>query len=159
MKTARQLMDEPVVVGPHTSLRELAARLLETRADGACVVEAGRLVGVVTTMDLIFREKKVHLPTLFTLLDAVIPLGSFDRVDAEVARIAAANVGELMTRDVVTVGPDTPLDELATRMVEDSLTLLPVVDGGALLGVVTKASLLSGSSLLRPPPASDGGAG
>lgn len=149
MKTAREIMTRPVLVGPHTGLRELAEQLLAERADGACVIEAGRLVGVVTTMDLVFREKKVHLPTLFTILDAVIPLGSLDKVDAEVARITAANVGELMTRKVVTVGPDATLDEVATVMVERSLTLLPVVDGQTLIGVVTKPSLLAHSALMR----------
>lgn len=150
MKTARDLMQPAVTVGPHTALRELAERLIAERADGACVLEAGELVGIVTTMDLVFREKRVHLPTLFTILDAVIPLGSYDRVDAEVARITAANVGELMVRDVITVAPDTTLDEIATLMVERSLTLIPVVENDELLGVITKVGLLSQSSLLRP---------
>jgi len=150
MKTAREIMVQPVIVGPHTALRELAERLLADRADGACVVEAGRLIGVITTMDLVFREKKVHLPTLFTILDAVIPLGSQSKIDAEVAKITAANVGELMTRKIVTVGPEATLDELATLMVERSLTLLPVVDTGTLVGVITKPGLLAHSALLRP---------
>ena len=149
MKTAREIMVQPVIVGPHTALRDLAERLLAERADGACVVEGGSVVGVITTMDLVFREKKVHLPTLFTILDAVIPLGSMDKVDAEVARITAANVGELMSRKIVTVGPDTALDELATLMVERALTLLPVVDAGTLVGVVTKPSLLAHSALMQ----------
>lgn len=149
MKTARELMHEPVIVGPHTNLRELAERLLQSGADGACVVEAGRFIGIITTMDLVFREKKVHLPTMFTILDAVIPLGSLDKVDAEIARITAANVGELMTRKVVSVGPDATIDEIATLMVEKGLTLIPVVERDALLGVVTKPGLLAGSALMK----------
>lgn len=150
MKTARDLMRPAVTVGPHTGLRQLAETLLNHGVDGACVLEAGKLVGVVTTMDLVFREKKVHLPTLFHILDAVIPMGSMDKAEKEIARIASTKVGELMTRKVFTVSPDTPMDELATLMVDKNLTLLPVVKDGALLGVITKPALLAGSPLMQP---------
>jgi CBS domain-containing protein len=150
VKVARDVMQPAITVGPHTSLRALAEALLAEKADGACVLEAGKLIGVVTTMDLVFREKKIHLPTLFTLLDAVIPLGGMDKLDAEVSKIAAANVGQLMTRKVVAVPPTTPMEEVASLMVERNLTLVPVVDGDSLLGVVTKQSLLAGSGLMKP---------
>ena len=148
MKTASDLMRPPVTVGPNTTLRALAETLLEHHVEGACVLEAGKLVGVVTTMDLVFREKKVHLPTLLHILDAVIPLGSMEKAEREMARVTSTKVGELMTRKVITVGPSTAIDEVATLMVEKNLTILPVVDKDKLVGVVTKPALLAGSSLL-----------
>lgn len=150
MKTARELMDDSVTVTAELPVRELAETLLDAGADGACVVDGERLIGVVTTMDLVFKEKQVHLPTLLYILDAVIPLGRMQDVDDELHKMASATVEDLMTRTVITVGPDAPMDEVATRMVEDHLTLVPVVDDGRLLGAVTKRSLLRGSGLAGP---------
>ena len=150
MKTARELMETPVTVRPAAGVRELADLLLQTQADGACVVADGRLVGVVTTMDLVFKNKRVHLPTLLAVLDAVIPLGRMKDVEEEMEKIAAATVGELMSDEVLTVGPDAPMDEVATLMVESHVTLVPVVQGTKLLGVVTKRGLLLGSGLASP---------
>lgn len=147
MKTARALMEPAVTVGPDATVRAIADLLLDRGDDGVCVVDGDRLIGVVTTMDLVFKEKKVHLPTFIAILDAVIPLGSMRDVEDELHKIAASTARELMSDDVITVSPDDTMDTLATRMVEEHLTMLPVVRGGALLGVVTKRSLLRGSGL------------
>lgn len=147
MKTARDLMEPPVRIDPSAGVRELADLLLKTQADGACVVSGDRLVGVVTTMDLVFKNKRVHLPTLLAVLDAVIPLGRMRDVEEEMEKIAAATVGELMSDEVKSVGPDAAMDEVATLMVEGHVTLVPVVDDDRLLGVVTKRGLLLGSGL------------
>jgi len=147
MKTARELMEPAVTVGRDATVRALADKLLDSTDEGVCVVDGGRLVGVITTMDLVFKEKKVHLPTFFAILDAVIPLGNMRDVEEELEKIAAATAEDLMTEDVITVGPDETMDTIATRMVEDHLTMVPVIEAGQLLGVVTKRGLLRGSGL------------
>lgn len=148
MKTARELMQDADTVGPETPTRALADTLLASGEDGVCVVDdTGRLIGVVTTMDLVFKEKKVHLPTFIAILDAVIPLGNMQDVEEEMRKIAGATAGDLMTRKVISVGPSDTMDQVATLMVEKHLTMVPVVDEGRLLGVVTKRSLLLGSGL------------
>lgn len=147
MKTARDLLEPAVTIGTDAPVRDLADLLLREKADGACVVEGSKLVGIVTTMDLVFKEKKVHLPTMLYILDAVIPLGPMRDVEDEFEKMAASTVGDLMTADVRTVGPATAMDEIATLMVEKHVTVVPVVEEGNLLGVVTKRGLLLGSGL------------
>ena len=141
-------MSEPLTVEPSTSLRSLAELLLERHSDGACVVEDGALVGVVTSMDLVFQEKQVHLPSILSFMDFAIPLESPAKFRAEMDKIAGTSVGEIMSPKVITVGPDTPVSKVATEMVEKHLSLVPVVDGAKLLGVVTKPALLRRLSLL-----------
>ena len=53
-------------------------------------------------------------------------------------------VGELMTREVVTVGPGTPVHEAAGLLGRHGFTLLPVVEDGRLVGVVGETDVLSG---------------
>ncbi len=52
-------------------------------------------------------------------------------------------IGELMTTDVVTIGPDAPLKEAARRMLEAGVSGLPVTgDRGELLGIITEADFV-----------------
>lgn len=143
MPRARDVLDaDAIVVPPHTPVMALARQLHAARADGACVVEDGRVVGVVTTMDLLFRARRLHTPSVFVLMDLVIPLSNPWALQREQEKVIAATAGELMTRDVVAVGPDEPLDAIASRMIDEHLTLVPVVEDGRLLGVVSKHGVL-----------------
>jgi CBS domain-containing protein len=52
-------------------------------------------------------------------------------------------VGDIMTRDVVTVAPDAALVDVATLMLERKLGCVPVVEGdGTLLGIITEADFV-----------------
>jgi CBS domain-containing protein len=55
-------------------------------------------------------------------------------------------VRELMTSDVITVGPDTPLKEAARRMLEAGVSGLPVTDEGKLVGIITEADFVAGEA-------------
>lgn len=142
---ARDIMIEALTVVPDRSVRDLAVLLLERGLDGACVLENARLdqlVGVVTTMDLVFQEKQVHLPSILSFMDFAIPLEPPSRLRAELDKIAGTTVGEIMTREPVTVEPERPVSEVARMMVDQHLTIVPVVEDGVLLGMITKQALL-----------------
>jgi len=51
-------------------------------------------------------------------------------------------VRDLMSTDPLTVSPDTPLKEAARMMVRNKVSGLPVIDDGALVGIVTEADFL-----------------
>jgi CBS domain-containing protein len=138
---ARDIMQPAKVVRPDTRLTDLAQELLTSGADAVCVAEAGRLVGVLTGMDLVYREKRVHAPVTITLLDLVFQLGGH-RTEREIEKMSAMIVTDLMTREVITVAPGTPLDEVATQMVEKHLSIVPVVEDDRLVGVVTRRAMV-----------------
>jgi CBS domain-containing protein len=50
-------------------------------------------------------------------------------------------IGEVMTRNVVTVGPDTDLNEVARTMLERRIGGLPVVEHGRLVGIITESDI------------------
>lgn len=143
MTTAGEIMDpRPGVVDRELPVAALAELLLQSGQEGVCVVEDGALVGVVTAMDLVYKEKNVHLPTIFAFMDAVIPVG-WKRAEAELEKIAGLTVGEIMTADPVTVPPEADLHTVATLMVERRISMLPVVRDGAVVGVVDKRAVLA----------------
>jgi CBS domain-containing protein len=139
---ARELMVEALTVVPTRSVRDLVELLLRERSDGACVIEHGRLVGVVTTMDLVFQEKQVHIPSILTIMDFAIPLEPPDRMREELDKIAGTRVADIMSRHPIFVTPETPMSEVASLMVDKHLTIVPVVEGEHLVGMITKQALL-----------------
>ena len=142
MKAQDIMNAHPFVVSPDMSVQKLAKLLYEKHLDGACVVENSELLGVVTTMDLVFQEKALHIPTVVTLLDAVIPIESQSRTRKEIEKITGAWVRDIMTAAPVSVSPDATMEDVATLMVERHITMLPVVEDGKLMGTVTKPDIL-----------------
>lgn len=144
MLTARDIMTKEVVtVTPQTGVRELAALLLARNISGAPVVdEAGKVLGVVTESDLVFLNKKVHLPTAVAILDAFVFLESPGKMEQELKKMAGTKVGDICSQRLISVRPDTELEELATLMAEQQVHTLPVLEGEQLVGVIGKADII-----------------
>ncbi|MCK6506539.1 CBS domain-containing protein [Myxococcota bacterium] len=142
MPHALDLMQrDPLIVSPDLPLPRLARLLLETRADGACVVEEGRLVGVVTAMDLIFQDKRITMPHYLRLLGWVLPVGKRGQ-QAALDKQAGVVVRDIMSDDPLGVAWDAELQDIATLMVDEHITVVPVLQEGRLVGVITKGDLL-----------------
>jgi CBS-domain-containing membrane protein len=151
MLTAKDIMaHEVITVTPATKIVEAAKLLLQHRINGLPVVDdSGRVVGVVCQSDLVAQQKRLPLPSVFNLLDGLIPLMSLRDYEHEVQKIAAVTVGQAMTPNPVTVSPATGLEEIASLMADKKLHTLPVVEAGKLVGVVGKEDVLR---TLMPPP-------
>jgi CBS-domain-containing membrane protein len=144
MQTAQDIMSRDVItVTPDTDITQATKLLLEHRINGLPVVdEKQRLVGIVCQSDMIAQQKRIPLPSLFTLLDGYISLTSAKQFEKEVQKIAATRVSQAMTTDPVSVRPDTAIEEIAVLMVSKKLHTLPVVDKGALVGIIGKEDML-----------------
>jgi CBS domain-containing protein len=138
----RDIMIEALTVAPACTVGDLARLLLDRGCDGACVVENDQLVGVVTTMDLVFQEKQVHLPSILSFMDFAIPLEPPSRLRAELDKIAGTTVAQIMTREPVVAEPERLVAEVARLMVDRHLTIVPVVESDTLIGMITKPALL-----------------
>ena len=144
MLTAKDIMTKDVVtVTPDTSIEELSALLVSNEISGAPVVSAdGAIVGMVTENDLISRNKRLHIPTVVSFLDAVIYLESSKKFADDVKRLTATKVGDICVKKVVTITEDTTLTDIATIMSEKKVHLLPVVRSGKVVGIVGKRDVV-----------------
>ncbi len=61
-------------------------------------------------------------------------------------------VGEVMTRAVITIGPDRAARDAAVLMLDHTIGALPVMAGGRLVGIVTEADILRGFVWLTGGP-------
>ncbi len=144
MLTAKDIMTREVItVNENATVRELATLLLMNSISGAPVVnKEGGVIGVVTESDLIFQNKKVHLPTAVAILDAFLFLERPDKMEKELKKIAGSKVGDICSHDLVSVVPETGLEELATLMAEKKIHTLPVMEQGKLVGVIGKSDII-----------------
>jgi len=102
---------------PNASVTEVAKLMAREDVGPIPVVEEGRLVGIVTDRDLVVR------------------------VLAEGRDPQSTTVGEIASRDVVTVSPDEDLDRALQLLAQHQVRRLPVVEGDRLVGIVAQADV------------------
>lgn len=144
MVTAKDIMTtEVVTVLPETPIAEAAKLLIDRHLNGLPVVDkGGRLTGIICQDDLIFQQKKIPIPSFFTVLDGLIPLSSEKSIEKEVRKIAAVTVENAMTPDPVTVGPEASIEDIASLMIKHDIHTLPVLEQGTLVGIIGKEDIL-----------------
>ena len=144
MLKAKDIMTrDPKTVAPDAEITQAAKLLLEEGVNGLPVVDnEGKLVGIICQSDLIAQQKRLPIPSVFTLLDGFIPLSSTKHFEKALQKISATTVADAMTPDPIAVKPETGIDEMAGLIVDKKFHTLPVVEGGTLVGVVGKEDIL-----------------
>jgi CBS domain-containing protein len=113
MAAIREVMTEQLVTAePSTSVAAAVTVMGMQRIGALLVMESGRLEGIFTERDLVRAL-------------------SYD------IGAASQQVAQWMTRDPVTVGPDTPVEQALERMLAGNFRHLPVVEGERVVGVVS----------------------
>ena len=146
MKKAQDIMTTPVItVTSNTDIKELANLLTSKRISGVPVVDNnGLLQGIVTETDLLFTEKPLHIPTFFTLLDSVLFFENPFKMDKELKKLTACTVGDLYSRDCLTIVASTSIAEIAELMISKKVNLLPVIDEERrVIGIISRTNMLS----------------
>jgi CBS domain-containing protein len=143
IKVEDVMTTDVVTLSPDTEITLAAKILLENRIKGVPVIDAeGKLVGILCQSDLVAQQKAFPVPSVFTLMDGLMPLTSIKRLEKEIEKIAAVTVADAMTPNPVTVGPETTIEEVASMMVDKNFHTLPVIDDDALVGIVGKEDIL-----------------
>ncbi len=110
MKLRALVGDRADIVGPETTIVDVATLMFDRDVAGVAVVDRTGLIGICTDRD--------------------VARGLADGCDDEVP------VSDIMTESPDVVGPDIDVDDAARWMLETGYRHLPVVDGGELLGIV-----------------------
>ena len=154
---AHQIMTKDVItVAPLASILDAANIMLRCHLSGLPVVdEHGALIGMVSESDFLRRSEIGTGRKRSAWLRFFTGAGGSA---ADFVHERGRKVEDVMTRDVITVGEQTPLDELVRLMEKNGIKRLPVMNGKALVGIVTRSNLLQAvASLVReiPDPTAD----
>jgi len=117
MKVRELMTKDPATVESGATLGEVAMLMKQRDCGSIPVVEGGRLIGIVTDRDIVIRA---------------VAAGK----DPKTLR-----VNEVMSADPVTVGPNEDIKQAEKVMADRQIRRLPVVDDGALVGIVVTAQI------------------
>jgi CBS domain-containing protein len=139
---AKDVMTTPVVtISPDTRLARIAALLAEHRISGVPVVDRGRVAGIVSERDLLDHREigaagpRARAPWWACMFpEAPDPSGY--------VRSHGVRAQDVMSAPAVTVGGDAPAARILALLDKRRIRRVPVVEGGRLAGIVTRADLL-----------------
>lgn len=137
---AQDVMTTDVVsVSRESSVRHIARTMLRHRISAVPVIDdADRLVGIVSEGDLIQRRELGARRTSWWL-------GLLDLPDAaalDYVKSSGNRAQDVMTANVITVEPDTPLSQIAALLEKEQIKRVPVLKQGRVVGIVSRADLL-----------------
>ncbi len=129
-KKAKDIMTTDVKVAKQTdTIKSIAKILIHEKIGGLPVVdEDNRVVGIISETDIIKKEKHVAVPEIITFLQGVIYLEDFKKMEKDIQDIAAVQVKDLMSKEVIKVYEDDTFDDVANIMIKKSVNRVPVVD-------------------------------
>ena len=112
---ARDIMTRTVAtIHPEASAQEVAQLLYQKRMIGAPVVdEGGNIIGIITEADIISKVNREGLC-----------------------------VADIMSHEIIAVGEETPVNEIAALLTERKIKRVPVVCEGKLVGIVSRADIV-----------------
>ena len=121
-------MSHPVItVTPQESLNDAAAIMTREHISRLPVVDKrGKMVGIISEKQIIRFS-----PSKATTLDVYEIQGAMNRIPVE----------KVMTRELITITPDTPIEEAARIMVDKEISGIPVVISDSLVGIIAETDL------------------
>jgi len=124
-----RMSTKPVTVLDDTPITDALRTMRQSEVRRMPVLdESGKLVGIVSEKDLLVASpspvSSLTVSEVHYLLNHLL-------------------VSELMSRDVITVGPDTPVEEAARIMVDYKIGGLPVMEGDRLVGIITETDVFT----------------
>jgi CBS domain-containing protein len=151
---ASDVMTSNVIsVTPEMTVREVARIFVDNGISGAPVLDPdGRVAGMISEGDLLRRsEIGTEERTRASWLD----LWSASHEARDYIKTHAVNVREVMTSDVVSVQPETPLGEVAGILETRRIKRVPVMKAGRLVGIVSRANLVQALASVPDEPSTD----
>jgi len=148
MKAKDVMTARVVTVRPDTPVREIAAALLKRRISAVPVTDKdGKVVGIVSEGDLMRRkETGTERHSSWWLAFLTLPETDARRFVKSHGQFAR----DVMTSAVITVPEDCPLNEVASTLERNSVKRVPVVRGGKLVGIVSRADLVRALATAKP---------
>jgi CBS domain-containing protein len=140
MKAAEVMVSNVITVSPEASVQDVANILLTNRISAVPVVTAkGELVGIVSEGDLIRRVETDTEHRRSWWIELLIGRGP---LATEYVKSHSHKVSDLMSRDVITATPDTPLRDIAGLLEKNGIKRVPIVKNRKLVGIVSRANLV-----------------
>lgn len=127
MQVSNRMTKNPITISPETPVPEARDIMKKEKIHRLPVVDKNKkLVGIITEKDILYAS-----PSQATTLDVYEITNLMSRLP----------VKKVMTKDVISAPSDTPLEDAARILADNSIGGLPIVDKGILVGIITESDL------------------
>jgi CBS-domain-containing membrane protein len=147
MKASDIMVTDVISVSPNGNVQDVARILLTNRISAVPVIDdAGKLVGIVSEGDLLRRAESgtEHERAWWLKL-----LMGRELLAAEYVKECSRKVADVMTREIVSAEPDTPVADIATLLERHRIKRVPIVRNGEVVGIVSRANLIQALATFR----------
>ena len=114
------MTQEPIVISPDANLLECAKRIVQKKTGSLLLVTNKRLVGLISTHDILWALIK--------------------KSKEDLSKIQAKDISP---RKIAVIKPSATMDEALKKMKDSRFERLPVVDNNELVGIITVKDILS----------------
>ena len=111
-----------IVASPTDTVQKIYTLIMESGFSAFPVVKRKRIVGLISRRDLIRAR----------------------RMQSVISQHAHTTIEEVMSKDVVTIGPDETISSAAELLVKHDVSRLPVIDGDHIIGIIDRHDILTG---------------
>jgi CBS domain-containing protein len=154
MKAGDIMSARVISISPDASVQDAVTLMLQNHISGLPVIDtSGTLVGMVTEGDFLRRAETGTERKRPRWLEFLV---GPNRLAEEYVESHARKVGEMMTREPITITEETPLDEIVQVMERRRIKRVPVMRGAQVVGIVSRSNLMRAVATLgrtAPPPA------
>ncbi|MCQ6962347.1 CBS domain-containing protein [Methanolobus chelungpuianus] len=150
MKVRDVMNPDVVVCSPEDTIGDVARLLKQNNISGLPVVDDGKVVGIVSEGDLlrlleIPDRSGLWLPSPFEVFEVPIrELINWEETKRMLDDVGSKPVEEIMNKKVYTVSPEDSIEKASTIITKHKINRLPVVEGGLLVGIVTRGDIIRG---------------
>ena len=150
MKVRDVMNPDVVVCNPEDTIGDVARLLKQNNISGLPVIEDGRVVGIVSEGDLLKLlevpdRSGLWLPSPFEVFEVPIrELINWEETKRMLDDVGSKPVEEIMNKKVYTVSPEDSIEKASTIITKHKINRLPVIEGGLLVGIVTRGDIIRG---------------
>lgn len=149
-------------VSPETTVQQLVRLFVAHPVSAIPVVgDDNELLGIVSEGDLLYKKVTPKIPAHVDVLGGSVYYCGFGRYEKSFRKLLATTAGEIMTKDVRCVTPETEMENITTLMVDQHLKTVPVVEKAKLnvgadqepparlVGIITRHDILGAIAAAR----------
>ena len=135
---------------PDDEISNAAQILKEQNISGLPVVDAGKVVGIVTEADILkLLEVPEHgglwLPSPFEVIEIPIrELINWEDTKHMLTDIGSKPIRDIMESEVYAISADSSIEDASSMMIKHKVNRLPVLDGETLVGIITRGDIIRG---------------
>ena len=139
MKVSEIMTQKVYTISPDSTLKECAEALSKYNINGLVAVEKEKVVGVITRSDIF----KAILPRYPDIIEEERYVSDLEYVEERANKLFEMEVKDIMGAPPITVNSDMPIVKAGSTMILRRVKQLPVVDDGALKGIVTLTDIIN----------------